>query len=62
MSGKVHRIDLASGRRELWKEIKPRDRAAFGGFSNIVFTPDRKSYAYSLARYISTLYLVEGLK
>jgi hypothetical protein len=62
MPGKIHRIDLASGRRELWKEITPRDRAAFGGFSNIVFTPDRKSYAYSLARFISTLYLVEGLE
>ena len=62
MSGKIHRIDLATGRRELWKEIKPRDPTAFGGFSNIVFTPDRKAYAYTLARYISTLYLVDGLE
>jgi hypothetical protein len=61
MSGQLHRIDLASGRREPWKEFEPPDRAGFGGFSNIVFTPDRKSYAYSLARYISTLYLIEGL-
>jgi len=62
MSGKIHRIDLASGRRELWKEIKPRDPAAFGGFGNITLTPDRKSYAYSLNRLFCTLYLVEGLK
>ena len=59
---KIHRIDLASGRRELWKEIQPSDPAAFGGFTNITFTPDRKSYAYGMNRYLSTLYLVEGLK
>jgi serine/threonine protein kinase len=62
MPGKIHRIDLASGRRELWKEIRPRDPSAFGGFGNIVFTPDLKSYAYTLNRYPGTLYLVEGLK
>jgi Tol biopolymer transport system component len=62
MSGKIHRIDLASGRRELWKEIKPRDPTAIGPFSNIVFTPDQKGYAYSLVRSISTLYLVDGLE
>jgi Tol biopolymer transport system component len=59
---KIHRIDLASGRRELWKEIQPRDPAAFGGFTNITFTPDRTSYAYGMNRYLCTLYLVEGLK
>jgi eukaryotic-like serine/threonine-protein kinase len=59
---KIHRIDLVSGRRELWKEIQPRDPAGFGGFTNITFTPDRTSYAYGLNRYLCTLYLVEGLK
>jgi hypothetical protein len=59
---KIHRIDLASGRRELWKEIQPRDPAAFGGFTNITFTPDRTSYAYGMNRYLCTLYLVEGLQ
>jgi len=62
LPGKIHRIDLASGRRDLWKEIKPRDPTAFGGFTNVVFTPDQKGYAYSLAHYISTLYLVDGLE
>ena len=52
LPGRIHRIDLASGRRELWKEIMPRDPAAFGGFGNVTLTPDRKSYAYSLNRYL----------
>jgi hypothetical protein len=62
LPGKIHRIDLATGRRDLWKEIQPRDLAAFAGFSSIAFTPDLKSYAYSVDRYPSALYLVEGLK
>ena len=62
LPGQIHRIDLATGRRELWKEIKPGDPAAFAGFSNITFTPDLQSYAYSVDRDPSTLYLVEGLK
>jgi hypothetical protein len=62
LPGKIHRIDLAKGRRELWKEIMPRDPAAFGGFGNVILTPDRKTYAYNLNRIFCTLYLVEGLK
>jgi hypothetical protein len=62
LPGRIHRIDLARGRRELWKEIMPRDPAAFGGFGNVILTPDRKTYAYNLNRIFCTLYLVEGLK
>lgn len=62
LPGRIHRIDLVSGRRELWKEIMPRDPAAFGGFGNVTLTPDRKTYAYNLNRIFCTLYLVEGLK
>jgi eukaryotic-like serine/threonine-protein kinase len=62
LPGRIHRIDLLSGRRELWKEIMPRDSAAFGGFGNVALTPDRKTYAYNLNRIFCTLYLVEGLK
>jgi len=62
LPGRIHRIDLASGRRVLWKEIMPRDPAAFGGFGNVTLTPDRKAYAYNLNRIFCTLYLVEGLK
>jgi hypothetical protein len=61
LPGKIHRIELASGRRVLWKEIKPGDPAGFVGFGPITFTPDLKSYAYSVERALCTLYLVEGL-
>ena len=41
----VMRVDLASGRRELFKKIGPPDPAGVSMY-NVVFTPDGKYYAY----------------
>jgi len=69
---RVSLLDLASGRRQPWKEIAPQDATGLGGypglqlmafgFSSLVLTPDAKSYAYYYSRDLSDLYLVEGLK
>ena len=57
----VMRVDLASGRRELFKKIGPSDPA--GVFLvEAVFTPDGKYYAYSFFNGLNQLYLVEGLR
>jgi eukaryotic-like serine/threonine-protein kinase len=58
----VYRVDVESGRRELWKEFGPSDPAGVTGLSHIMFTPDGKSYVYNYARTISDLYLIEGAK
>jgi hypothetical protein len=60
----VFRLDLATGRRELWHSFAPADRAAVfdGGFQNFAMTPDGSSYAYSFLNIPSDLYLVTGLK
>jgi hypothetical protein len=58
---RIHRIEIASGRRELWKQMTPADPAAFGGFTGLSFTPDGKSYAYSFHRFLYDLYVLEGL-
>jgi eukaryotic-like serine/threonine-protein kinase len=58
---KINRLDLASGRQELWKELKPADPVGVQIY-NVVVTPDGNAYAYSFQRDISTLYLAEGLK
>lgn len=60
----VFRLDLATGRRELWHSFAPLDRAAVfdGGFQNFAMTPDGTSYAYSFLNIPSDLYLVTGLK
>jgi Tol biopolymer transport system component len=58
---KVFRLDLATGRRELWKEITPTDPAGILGIS-LIPTPDGKGYVYTINRNLHDLYVAEGLK
>jgi len=58
---KINRLDLASRREELWKELKPADPVGVD-IGPVVMTPDGNAYAYSFQRDISTLYLADGLK
>jgi len=55
-------VDLATGRREDWKELAPSDPAGVKTISPVRFSADGKSYAYSYYRVLSDLYVVEGLK
>jgi len=59
---KITRIDLASGKRTPFKEIVPSDPAGVQSIVGIRFSADGKSYAYSLGRWLSDLYVVDGLK
>ena len=59
---RIYRIELASGRRELWKEIVPSDPSGYqdvGGFS---LSADASVYAYVYYLQYSDLYQLEGLK
>jgi hypothetical protein len=58
----VYRIDVESGRRELWKELSPSDPAGVEGGYGVVIARDGRSYAYDFDRALSTLYLVKGLR
>ena len=59
-SADVTRVDLASGRRELFKKIAPSDPAGVV-LVDAAFSPDGKYYAYSCFNALSQLYLVDGL-
>jgi eukaryotic-like serine/threonine-protein kinase len=59
---KITRVDIATGRREPFKEIIPADPAGAQSIPVIRFSADGKSYAYSLGRWLSDLYVVDGLK
>lgn len=59
---RVYRLNLATGRRELWKEYIPADPVRYAQFLPLALTPDGKSYAYTYARNVFDLYLVKGLK
>ncbi len=58
----IFNLDMATGRREPWKEITPSDPAGAQMVFRIVFSADGKSYAYSVSRVLSDLYVVDGLK
>jgi Tol biopolymer transport system component len=62
LPARVYRVDLETGSRELWKELMPVDPGGVERISNVVITPDAKSYAYTFSRLLSDLFVVEGLE
>jgi Tol biopolymer transport system component/tRNA A-37 threonylcarbamoyl transferase component Bud32 len=58
----IVRVDLASGAIMPWKEIVPRDAAGLTTRVRCHLTPDGRTIVYSASRYLTDLYLVEGLK
>jgi len=59
---KVFELDLATGKRKLWRELVPPDAAGIDTIRGITLTPDARAYVYGYIRTLSDLYLVEGLK
>jgi len=59
---RVFKVDVATGAKELWKEIGPADSAGVFGLAHVLITPDGTSYAYNYSRTLSDLYVVGGLK
>ena len=62
MPGRIYHLELASGRRTLWKELRPTEPAGVTNIDAVRMAPDAKAYAYSYMRRLSDLYVVEGLK
>jgi Tol biopolymer transport system component len=58
----VYRIDLATGKRELWKTLIAPDAAGVTGVAPVIVVLDGRAYAYGVTRILSNLYLVDGLK
>jgi hypothetical protein len=59
----IDRIDLLTGRRNVWKSVAPPD------LTGVVFmtpwapmTPDGEAYVYTYLRVFQDLFLVEGLR
>ncbi len=59
---KVYQLDLATGKKTLWKQIVPVDSTGVSTIGPIMVTPDGKTYVYGFHRTLADLYLVEGLK
>jgi WD40 repeat protein len=59
---RVMRLDLTSGKKELWKELMPPDAAGVSTIAPVLITPDEKYYAYSYTRNLADLFVVQGVK
>ena len=58
----VYRLEIATGKRELWKELSPPDPAGISNVSPPAIANDGKTYAYSYNRILSDLFLANGVK
>ncbi len=59
---RIYRVDIETGRQQLFKQIVPADPAGVQRIAVVRMTADAKSYAYSYYRVLSELYIVDGLK
>jgi DNA-binding winged helix-turn-helix (wHTH) protein/Tol biopolymer transport system component len=56
------RLELASGHRQLWKQLPVPPENTIMKSESVLVTPDGQSYAYTYSRHLSDLYVVQGLK
>ena len=56
------RLELATGKRTVWKDLVPADAMGVTRIGNPMVSPDGTVYAYTYGSHVSDLYLVEGLK
>jgi eukaryotic-like serine/threonine-protein kinase len=57
----IDRIDLASGQRTQWQRLRPDDPAGILDIFPIRITRDGSTYAYSYRRFLSDLYVIDGV-
>jgi len=53
----IFRVDLNTGKREVWKQIRPADPAGILSLRSFFVTPTGSAYTYSAARGLSALYV-----
>jgi len=59
---RIYRVEITSGKRELFKVTSPPDLAGAEDVTNLCITRDGRSYAYTCPTVLSDLYVVTGLR
>lgn len=57
----VYKYNLASGKKEEWLKLSPKDTTGVSRTNAVRLTPDGKTYVYSYVRESSDLFLMEDL-
>jgi hypothetical protein len=58
----IERVDIITGQRQSWKIVSPPDPAGVDLITDLLITPDGRSYCYEYVRWLSQLFIVEGLQ
>jgi hypothetical protein len=58
----IDRLDVATGRRERWRDLAPADPAGASRVGDVLLSADGRFYVYNCARELSELFLAEGLR
>jgi Tol biopolymer transport system component/tRNA A-37 threonylcarbamoyl transferase component Bud32 len=58
----VERLDLASGRKEPWRSLAPPDLAGVQVVGPVRLSGDGRGHAYNSARFLSSLWVIAGLR
>jgi DNA-binding winged helix-turn-helix (wHTH) protein/dipeptidyl aminopeptidase/acylaminoacyl peptidase len=62
MPVRVFRLNVATGERQLFRELNPPDPAGLGDITQVLFSTDGQVYVYRTTRLLSDLYLVDGVE
>ncbi len=55
-------LNLATGKKTLWKDLMPLDKAGVQIISTVQAAASGKAYAYTYKRVVGQMYLVDGVK
>jgi eukaryotic-like serine/threonine-protein kinase len=58
----LYRLNINTGKREAWRELKPADPAGAKSIQHIHVTAPGDAYAYTYFRFDARLFVVDGLK
>jgi Tol biopolymer transport system component len=59
---RIDRVDVATGKAELWREIAPADRTGMTEVPSIRVSADESTFTYTVHRLLSELYVADGLR
>ena len=62
LPARVFRLEVATGKRELWKELMPADPAGFSLLRPAQVSADGKTILFIFGQSLAELYVAEGLK
>ena len=62
LPGRVYRFEIATGKKELAREVMPADGSGIVDIAPIILTPDGKNYVYGFQRTLSDIYILAGVK